>query len=171
MSVAEARSAIETGGERRRELIDNGHDLLVTGEMGIGNTTPAAALIAAFTGHDAHEVTGRGAGIDDATLAHKTEIVAAAVTRTEHLRIRVACSPKSAGSRSPRSGLRHRGVPCPVPLLVDGLIACAATVVADALAPGVRDLVIAGHRSVEPGASIGGPSRPRSARRPRAAAG
>src|SRR4029079_12230019 len=68
MTVADAQAAIDVGADVARDLIARGHDLLVTGDMGIGNTTPAAALIAAFTQRDAADVTGRGTGIDDATL-------------------------------------------------------------------------------------------------------
>src|SRR5262249_35383726 len=72
----EARAAVETGVALADRLVDEGAGVLVAGDMGIGNTTPAAALIAAFTGAAADAVTGRGTGIDDAMLAHKTSVVA-----------------------------------------------------------------------------------------------
>src|SRR5207237_712269 len=77
----EAAAAVEAGIVTANALLDAGAGILVTGDMGIANTTPAAALIAAFTGAPADRVTGRGTGIDDAMLAHKTSVVAAALER------------------------------------------------------------------------------------------
>ncbi len=83
------------------ELIESGGvDLLVTGDMGIGNTTPAACLIAAFTGRPAEEVTGRGTGIDDATFELKVGVVRDALALHE---------PDAGGcSRSSSGGWRVR---------------------------------------------------------------
>jgi nicotinate-nucleotide--dimethylbenzimidazole phosphoribosyltransferase len=83
LSLDEAARAVLVGMDVAGALIDGGADLLVGGEMGIGNTTPSAALIGAITGLPAAEVTGRGTGIDDATLARKTAVVAAALARLE----------------------------------------------------------------------------------------
>src|SRR5690348_6220295 len=71
----EARAAVETGIRIAEQLIADGAQCLITGDMGIANTTPAAALIAVFTGSGSAEVTGRGTGIDDRTYAHKTEVI------------------------------------------------------------------------------------------------
>ena len=76
MGPGDALASVEVGIEVACELIETGAGLLVTGEMGIGNTTAAAAVIAAMTGAPAADVTGRGTGIDDDTLARKTAIVA-----------------------------------------------------------------------------------------------
>ncbi|GAA2401655.1 hypothetical protein GCM10010404_69320 [Nonomuraea africana] len=75
MTVAQAVAALEVGIEVASSLIASGARCLITGDMGIANTTASAALICAFTGRDAAEVTGRGTGIDDATHAHKVAIV------------------------------------------------------------------------------------------------
>src|SRR5918997_5463592 len=76
MGREEAARAVLAGAGIAGELVESGGvDLLVTGDMGIGNTTPAACLIAAFTGRPAREVTGRGTGIDDATLERKIRVV------------------------------------------------------------------------------------------------
>lgn len=77
----EARTAVETGIRIAGELIDTGAGILLTGDMGIGNTTPAAALIAAFTGVDPAAATGRGTGVDDETYARKVGVVRAALDR------------------------------------------------------------------------------------------
>jgi nicotinate-nucleotide--dimethylbenzimidazole phosphoribosyltransferase len=155
MSVDDARAAIAVGADVARELIGRGHDLLVTGDMGIGNTTAAAALIAAFTQRDAAEVTGRGTGIDDAMLERKIEIVAAAVAAAAPNVEALALLARLGGLEiAALAGYIVEGCRARVPVILDGVIADAAARVADALEPGIRDVVIAGHRSVEPGASI-----------------
>ena len=154
MTSAEAIRALDIGATIADELVAAGHDLLVTGDMGIGNTTPSAALIAAFTGLTAAKVTGRGTGIDDVMLTHKTEIVATAVARVEAFLDPLSILSEIGGLEIAAlagfivSGAAHR-----VPVVVDGVIALAALVVADALVPGIARQVIAGHRSTEPGAS------------------
>src|SRR5262249_42926435 len=75
MSHAQAIRAIEAGAQLGVEAIDAGADLLATGEMGIGDTTAASAITAAITGATAEEVTGRGTGVDDATLERKIAVV------------------------------------------------------------------------------------------------
>ncbi|WP_107079940.1 nicotinate-nucleotide--dimethylbenzimidazole phosphoribosyltransferase, partial [Micromonospora sp. MH33] len=77
----EARAAVETGIRVAGELVDAGAGILLTGDMGIGNTTPAAALIAAFTGVDPAAATGRGTGVDDETYARKVGVVRTALDR------------------------------------------------------------------------------------------
>ena len=81
MTRDEARRAVVAGIEIARDLVAAGNRLLVTGDMGIANTTASAALVAAFTGASADVVTGRGTGIDDATHARKTAVVAEALER------------------------------------------------------------------------------------------
>lgn len=157
MSVAEAREALLVGADVAAELVADGHDLLLTGDMGIGNTTPAACLVAALTGRDAADVTGRGAGVDDETLARKTELVARAVARLsddetgDPVRLLAAVG-----------GLEHAalvgyvlgGAAAGVPVLLDGVIAGAAALVAARFAPDVVGHLIAGHRSVEPAHAV-----------------
>jgi nicotinate-nucleotide--dimethylbenzimidazole phosphoribosyltransferase len=155
MTVADAQAAIDVGAQVARELLARGHDLLVTGDMGIGNTTAAATLIAAFTQRDAAAVTGRGTGIDDATLNRKVEIVAAAVAAAASNVESLALLARLGGLEiAALAGYVIEGCRARVPVVLDGVIAGAAAVVADAVEPGVRDLLIAGHRSVEPGATI-----------------
>ena len=111
MSADEARDALDVGAEVAADLVAGGAKCLVTGEMGIGNTTAAAALIAALTGRPPAEVTGRGTGIDDATLAHKVAVVEAALARHA---VAIAAGPlrhpgrpRGTGDRGP--GRLHRG--------------------------------------------------------------
>jgi nicotinate-nucleotide--dimethylbenzimidazole phosphoribosyltransferase len=154
MTSTDALAAIQVGATVAHDMLAAGHDLLVTGEMGIGNTTPAAALIAAFTGRTATEVTGRGTGVDDDVLARKTTIVRQAAARTTTYLDPVSVLAELGGLEiAALAGFIVAGAAARVPVLVDGVIACAALLAADALAAGTRDLVVAGHRSVEPGAT------------------
>jgi len=152
----EARQAVEVGIEIARELVAAGNRCLLTGDMGIANTTASAALIAAFTGAAPDAVTGRGAGVDDETLARKVAVVRAALDRH-------APDPGDPiGVLAAIGGLEHAALAGFVlgaaatrtPVVLDGVIACSAALVARALAPEAVAAMIAGHRSVEPGASI-----------------
>jgi nicotinate-nucleotide--dimethylbenzimidazole phosphoribosyltransferase len=152
MTRAEAEIAVGTGIRVAEELVDRGYDVIATGDMGIGNTTASACLIAHLTGRPAAEITGRGTGIDDAMLAHKTEVVAAAVAR-------VAPDADPLDLLAEVGGLEHAGLAglvlgaaaAGVPVVLDGVIAGAAALVAQALAPDSVESCLAGHRSVEPG--------------------
>jgi nicotinate-nucleotide--dimethylbenzimidazole phosphoribosyltransferase len=154
MSVAEARAALDAGASIAAELVAEGNRLLVTGDMGIGNTTPSAALIAALTGRGGSAVTGRGTGIDDEMLILKTRIVEEAAARTSGWLDPVSILSEVGGLEiAALVGFIVGGVAEGVPVLVDGVITGAALLVAEALAPGVAARCIAGHRSTEPGAA------------------
>jgi nicotinate-nucleotide--dimethylbenzimidazole phosphoribosyltransferase len=139
-----------------RKLHGGGAGILVTGDMGIANTTPAAALIAAFTGADPATVTGRGTGIDDDMLAHKTSVVAAALARHnpdpgDPIGVLAAVG---GCEHAALTGYILGGAARRVPVLVDGVIALSAALAAVALAPDAAGALIAGHRSAEPGAAV-----------------
>jgi len=152
MSRDEALQAIAVGIEVADRLVDAGADLVLTGDMGIGNTTPSAALIAAFTGEPADVVTGRGTGVDDETLARKTEVVATAVARTAGLDDAVDVLAEVGGlEHAGLAGLVLGAAARGVPVVLDGVIAGSAALVAQRLAPTSVDYCFAGHRSVEPG--------------------
>jgi nicotinate-nucleotide--dimethylbenzimidazole phosphoribosyltransferase len=154
MSVAEARAALDAGASVAIELVAEGNRLLVTGDMGIGNTTPSAALIAALTGKGGSAVTGRGTGIDDEMLTLKTRIVEEAAARTSGWFDPISVLSEVGGLEiAALAGFIVGGVAAGVPVLVDGVITGAALLVAEALAPGVAARCIAGHRSTEPGAA------------------
>jgi len=163
MSQDDARRAWAVGEEVAALLIADGARLLVTGDMGIGNTTPAAAVIAALTGRPAADCTGLGTGVDAATLAHKTEIVAAAVSRASRRVHRSEMSGKPAENVvgeiggleiAALAGFVYGGASARVPVVVDGVIALAGALAAEAARPGVVAACIAGHRSTEPGATV-----------------
>jgi nicotinate-nucleotide--dimethylbenzimidazole phosphoribosyltransferase len=149
----EARAAVEVGIETARDLVAAGNRCLVTGDMGIANTTAAAALISAFTGADPREVTGRGTGIDDATLAHKAAVVAAALARHRPDRADPLGVLAAVGGleHAALAGFALAGAALRVPVLLDGVNAGAAALAAAALAPAASAYWVAGHRSVEPG--------------------
>jgi nicotinate-nucleotide--dimethylbenzimidazole phosphoribosyltransferase len=135
-------------------LVAGGARALLTGDMGIGNTTPSAACIAALTGHSATAVTGRGTGIDDEMLKTKVEVVERALDRVALIVDPLTILAEIGGLEiAALAGFCIAGTAARVPVVVDGVIACAALCVADALAPGTSARCIAGHRSVEPGAS------------------
>lgn len=161
MTLAEATSAVEVGYQVAHQLIVNGANCLVTGEMGIANTTAAAAIIAAFTGHSAAEVAGRGAGADDATLTRKIEAIEQALTRHDLATPNVPSAHPlellaSLGGLeiAAMAGFVVAAAIHQKPVLIDGVIANAALLAAEALFPGVRQVAIAGHLSTEPAATI-----------------
>jgi nicotinate-nucleotide--dimethylbenzimidazole phosphoribosyltransferase len=152
----EARAAVELGVGVAGQLVASGVKCLLTGDMGIANTTPAAALIAVFTGRSAADVTGRGTGIDDAMLTHKISVVTAALDRH-------APDPADPlGVLAAVGGLEHAALTGlilgaaahRVPVIVDGVIAGSAALAAAAFTPDAVAAMVAGHRSAEPGASI-----------------
>ncbi|MGP4013919.1 nicotinate-nucleotide--dimethylbenzimidazole phosphoribosyltransferase [Streptomyces sp. 4N124] len=153
MTREEAKQAIEVGIETARDLVAAGNKALLTGEMGIANTTASAALISVFTDTDPAEVTGRGTGINDETLARKTEVVRRAIELHQ---------PDPAdpiGVLAAIGGFEHAaivglllgGASLRTPVILDGVSAGAAALVARAIAPEVLAACIAGHRSAEPG--------------------
>jgi nicotinate-nucleotide--dimethylbenzimidazole phosphoribosyltransferase len=154
MSAAEAKAALDVGAAIAARLIAEGAACLVTGEMGIGNTTPSAAIIASLCGRRPEEVTGRGTGIDDPMLARKVAVVGRAVARIpDGADPLVVLATVGGLELAALAGFIVGGAAARVPVVVDGLIAGAAAVVAHALAPDVAGFLIAGHRSTEPGAT------------------
>ncbi|MEK6441202.1 nicotinate-nucleotide--dimethylbenzimidazole phosphoribosyltransferase [Pseudonocardia sp. T1-2H] len=149
----QARQAVEAGIETARDLVAAGNRCLVTGDMGIANTTAAAALICTVTGADPAEATGRGTGIDDETLTRKTDVVRRALERhgpdpTDGMGLLAAFGGlEHAGL----AGLILGGAALRVPVILDGVNAGAAALVASVLAPHSIGYCVAGHRSAEPG--------------------
>jgi nicotinate-nucleotide--dimethylbenzimidazole phosphoribosyltransferase len=156
MTVDEVRAAIEVGIGVAGALVDGGATCLAGGDMGIANTTPAAALIAAFTGADPAQVTGRGTGIDDHTYAKKVEVVAGALARHRPDPADPIAVLAAVGGleHAALAGLMLGAAARRVPVVVDGVIAASAALVAAALAPDAVAAMIAGHRSAEPGATV-----------------
>jgi nicotinate-nucleotide--dimethylbenzimidazole phosphoribosyltransferase len=154
MTRAEALAALDVGAAVAADLVGGGAGCLVTGDMGIGNTTPAAAIVAAFTGLPAATVTGRGTGIDDAGLARKVAAVEAGLARLRADADAVDVLAEVGGLEiAALAGFIVGGAAARTPVVVDGVIALAGACVAGALAPDVLGYCVAGHRSTEPGAS------------------
>ncbi|TWJ27610.1 nicotinate-nucleotide--dimethylbenzimidazole phosphoribosyltransferase [Micromonospora sagamiensis] len=152
----EARAAVETGIRVADELIAAGAGILLTGDMGIGNTTPSAALVAAFTGADPAEVTGRGTGVDDETYQRKVDVVRRALRRhrpdpADPLGVLAAVG---GLEHAALAGLILAAAARRVPVLLDGVIAVSAALAAAAFAPDAVGAMVAGHRSTEPGATV-----------------
>lgn len=154
MAVDEALAAVDAGRDVAGELVDGGADLLVGGEMGIGNTTPATALICALTGEDPAGLTGPGAGLPAGGLAHKQALVAAAVERVGGTTDAATVLAEVGGLEiAALAGFYASAADRRVPFVVDGVIALAALCVADGLHPGTAARAVAGHRSSEPAAT------------------
>ncbi|MBK9159911.1 MAG: nicotinate-nucleotide--dimethylbenzimidazole phosphoribosyltransferase [Micropruina sp.] len=152
----EVRRALAAGDTIAAEQIAAGAQLLIAGDLGIGNTTIAAALIAATLGVPAEAVTGRGTGIDDATLIHKTALIDAALARAGERvsdpveRLAALGAADFAAAVGFMTGAARRGIP----VLLDGVNAVAEALVAEDYAPGTKSWMRAGHRSTEPGQAL-----------------
>lgn len=153
MTDDEATAAVLAGARTATELIDDGADLLLTGDMGICNTTAAAALVAAFTGEPPAEMTGPGAGIDPDRLARKRQIVTAAVARHREDDPWGRLAGLGGLEHAALTGVLLAGASRRVPVVLDGVNALAAALVARALAPAVAGHLLASHRSTEPAAA------------------
>jgi nicotinate-nucleotide--dimethylbenzimidazole phosphoribosyltransferase len=155
MSVDEAVAALDVGSEVAGRLVAGGTGCLVTGEMGIGNTTPSAAVIAALCGARPADVTGRGTGVDDDMLARKIAVVARALARISEDAGPIDVLASVGGLEiAALAGFMVGGAAARRPVIVDGLIAGAAALVARSLAPDVGGYFIGGHLSSEPGAAV-----------------
>lgn len=149
MTEAEMVAALRTGWE----AVEDATDLLVVGEMGIGNTTSAAAIACALHGGAAPDWTGRGTGLDDAGLRHKAQVVAKAVA------VNAADAPdglevlRRLGGReiAAMAGAILRARMGRIPVVLDGFICTAAAACLEAVESGALDHVVAGHVSAEPG--------------------
>lgn len=153
MTTDEARRAVEVGIRVAQEAIDAGAQCLITGDMGIGNTTPASALIAAFTGAPVAMVTGRGAGADDDMHSHKSLVIerALALHQPDTADPLAALAAIGGLEHAALAGFIMAGAAHRIPVIIDGVIACSAACVAVGFAPDVRDYLISGHAGVEPG--------------------
>jgi nicotinate-nucleotide--dimethylbenzimidazole phosphoribosyltransferase len=156
MTSVETRAALDAGALVAAEEIAAGAQLLISGDMGIGNTTPAAALIAGSLGLPAVDVTGRGTGIDEATLAHKIAVVQTALDRAGDRVDDPVDTLTALGSAdiAATAGFMAAAARAGVPVLLDGLISVAAALIAERLAPGAAAWFAAGHRSTEPAQSV-----------------
>jgi nicotinate-nucleotide--dimethylbenzimidazole phosphoribosyltransferase len=158
MTVEEARQAVEVGIEVAT-MLAAGSGCLVTGDMGIGNTTASAALVCAFTGAEPAAATGRGTGVDDATWERKVAVVARGVARVPE---RPGTPQAALAVLAEVGGLEHAALAGfvlgaaahRIPVVLDGAIAGSGALVAAALCPAALDYAVAGHVSHEAGHAL-----------------
>ncbi|AZG43651.1 nicotinate-nucleotide--dimethylbenzimidazole phosphoribosyltransferase [Gordonia insulae] len=156
LTLAEAREALAAGRAIADQLVDSGADLLIGGEMGIGNTTPATVLIGALTRREPVEIVGRGTGIDDAGWIRKTAAIRDGMRRARrHVHDPLSLLAAVAGADlTALAGFLAQAAVRRTPVILDGMVVTAAAMVANELAPGAVRWWLAGHRSVEPAHTI-----------------
>ncbi len=152
LTEQEARDAIDAGRQIADQEVDGGADLLIAGDMGIGNTTAATVLVAALTGVEPVAAVGYGSGIDDAGWARKTAAVRDALFRAEHVLANPIATLQCCGGADLAgiAGFCAQAAVRRTPVLLDGMVVTAAALIAEQLAPGARLWWQAGHRSTEP---------------------
>lgn len=154
MTVAEFEAAWTVGADEARRAAEAGFAVLIAGEMGIANTTPAACLTALLADISADAAVGAGAGADDMTIANKTRVVAKAVaSAAAQLDVdpRAAIAAVAGFEIAAMAGFFAAAAEANVTILLDGFVATAAALVAERLRPGTARAMIAAHRSAEPG--------------------
>ncbi len=153
MTRTQAEEAIAVGLDIVEEEFAKGLDVIATGDMGIGNTTPSAAICAVLTGLPVAQVTGRGTGVDDAGLQHKVAMIERAldVNRPDRSDPLDVLSKVGGLEIAGLTGVIIGGAAHRVPVVIDGFISGAAALIAAALVPEVKPYLIAAHQSVEIG--------------------
>lgn len=153
MSREQAIRSVRTGLEIVTDEVARGLDLVATGEMGIGNTTPASAVTAVYTGLPVAQVTGRGTGVDDEGLARKVSAIerALALHRPDPGDPLGVLSAVGGFEIGAIAGVCLGAAAHRVPVVIDGFISSAGALIAAALCPAVKPYLIASHLSVERG--------------------
>jgi nicotinate-nucleotide--dimethylbenzimidazole phosphoribosyltransferase len=156
LSTDEAVAAIAAGRTIADQEVDAGADLLIAGDMGIGNTTPATTLVAALTASEPVAVVGRGTGVDDEGWARKTAAIRDALFRARHVKpdpvaLLAVCG---GADLAAMAGFLAQAALRRTPVLLDGVVVTAAALVADRLAPGAKAWWQAGHLSTEPAHAV-----------------
>lgn len=153
MSREKASRSIEAGMELVEEELTRGIDILGTGDMGIGNTTPSSAITAAYTGVDVAMVTGRGTGLDEEGRERKMKVIQKAleINRPDPKDPIDVLSKVGGFEIGGIVGLILAGARYRIPVVIDGFISGAAALIATSLSPQVKPYLIASHQSAEPG--------------------
>lgn len=156
MTREEALACVQVGIDMAHEEAKKGVTLLSAGEMGIGNTSPSSAIAAVLTGASVDEVTGIGSGIPSERVRHKAGLIRRGIAiNLPNPSDAVDVLAKVGGPElAAMSGLMLGGASLRIPVVVDGFIAGAAAAIAIGIRPGVRDMLIGSHSSVEPGHQI-----------------
>jgi nicotinate-nucleotide--dimethylbenzimidazole phosphoribosyltransferase len=155
MTKEQAIKAVEAGIEIVSSEADKGLDIVGTGDMGIGNTTASSAIFAALTGKPVEEVTGRGTGLTDEQLVHKIDVIkrALAVNKPDPLKPLDVLAKVGGFEIGGLAGVMLGAAARRIPIVIDGFISGAAALIAAALAPQLKDYIIAAHVSAEAGHS------------------
>jgi len=153
MTREQAINSVEVGVEIAEKEVEKGLDIIGTGDMGIGNTTPSSAITAVFTGEPVDKVTGQGTGIDDRQLAQKVKVIERALRANQpDPNDPIDVLSKVGGFEiAGLSGVILGAAAHRIPIVIDGFISGAAALIAAGLSPTVRDYLIASHISVEIG--------------------
>ena len=152
MTREDAVKAIETGIQVAKDLYEAGHRMIITGEMGIGNTTPSSAMAAVLLDKDVAEVTGRGAGLSSAGLEHKIEVIRRAIKVNQPDKNDILDVLSKVGSLDIAGmiGCYIGGAMMRVPVLIDGFISSISAYCAAKLAPESQAYMVPTHCSAEP---------------------
>ncbi len=152
MSVSQAEAAICAGMDAVRDCVERGVQIIVSGEMGIGNTTTAAAISSVLLGRKVEEMTGRGAGLDTAGLARKVSVIKRAieVNRPDPHKPIELLAKLGGFDIAGMAGLFLGGAVYRVPIVIDGVISAAAAAIAAAIEPNCRGFMLPSHVSDEP---------------------
>ncbi len=153
MTCVEAEKALSVGMDVLAQVAEQGLDLLATGDMGIGNTTPSTAIVAVLTGLPVRQVAGRGTGVDDAGLERKIKIIEQAITLNQpDPNDTLDVLSKVGGLEiAGLAGVMIAAASRRIPVVVDGFISTAAAMIAVGLVPDVRNYLFSAHQSVEIG--------------------
>src|SRR6266498_3430720 len=156
MTREEAEQALQVGVDVFNEEAARGLDMVATGDMGIGNTTPSSAIVAALTGYSVAQVVGRGTGIDDQGLERKIRVIeqALAVNQPDANDAMDVLHKVGGLEIAGLAGVMIAAASRRIPVVVDGFISTAAAMIAVALAPRVHDYLISAHQSVEIGHQV-----------------
>lgn len=152
LSQLEVEAAIAAGRAVADEEVDTGADVLVAGDLGIGNTTPSAVLVAALTGTEPVAVVGRGTGVDDNGWMRKAAAVRDALRRGASVVHDPVALVRTVGGAdlAAMAGFLAQAAQRRTPVVLDGLVVGAAALLAEGMAPGSKQWWVAGHRSAEP---------------------
>jgi nicotinate-nucleotide--dimethylbenzimidazole phosphoribosyltransferase len=153
MTQTEAEKALAVGMEVLDGVAESGLDLIATGDMGIGNTTPSSAIASVLTGLPVAAVTGRGTGLDDAGLAHKVKVIeqVIALNRPDPKNAMDVLCKVGGLEIAGLAGVMIASAARRIPVVVDGFISTAAAMIAFGLVPDVRHYLFGSHESVEIG--------------------
>ena len=156
MTTDECTQAIQVGRKEAKKAINNGANILIAGDMGIGNTTASACLICLFTQQKPENIVGRGTGIDAKTQTHKVGVVQQALKRIKNQGIKAEAYLAQVGGLeiAAITGFYLEAAEQGIPILLDGFITTAAALVAQKCEPNIQQWMLASHQSQEQGHAL-----------------